>query len=144
MEKAHVLHCFDAPPAKVFAAWLDPAEIGEWMFGPEVRDETIVSLENDPVVGGRFRFVVDRAGQRLEHVGEYLEIVPGQRLVFTWGVGDQPPSTVKLVIAPFGGGSQLDLVHDLGPAWSQHIDKIRAGWSVMLDALSHRLAEKTA
>ena len=76
---------FSASAEQVFDAWLDPAMIGQWMFGPKLRDEEIVSLKVDAQVGGRFSFVVRREGKELDHVGKYLEIDRPRRLVFTWG-----------------------------------------------------------
>lgn len=60
---------FAAPAGRVHDAWLDPAMLGRWMFGPNVRDERIVRLGTAPRVGGRFSFVVDRQGVEVDHVG---------------------------------------------------------------------------
>ncbi len=43
---------FDAPPAKVFAAWTDPEKLKYWMGGPEIGS---VTAETDVRAGGRFR-----------------------------------------------------------------------------------------
>jgi uncharacterized protein YndB with AHSA1/START domain len=47
-----VEHRFSVSPERVFDAWLDPVWIGRFMFGAHLRDEQVVSLENDPRVGG--------------------------------------------------------------------------------------------
>ena len=44
-----------APPAKVFAAWIDPEKIKRWMGPGEVK---AVSAECDARVGGRYRWVM--------------------------------------------------------------------------------------
>ena len=71
---AIVLHRFAAPAERVFDACLDPAWVGRWMFGPNVREEKIVRLTLEARVGGRFSFVVERQGAEVDHVGEYLAI----------------------------------------------------------------------
>ena len=81
---------FDATPERVFAAWTDPAQFGQW-FGP-VGMKT-VSCEIDAKVGGAWRLMGegenipgrDQAGRVRPTVsGKYLEIEPPSRLVFTW------------------------------------------------------------
>ena len=54
---------FNAPPAKVFAAWTDPEKMKHWM-GPEGVQG--ISCEIDPRVGGRYRLVM-RAPNGEEH-----------------------------------------------------------------------------
>ena len=53
----------NAPPARVYEAWTDPAKMMRW-FGPE-QAETL-RAETDPRVGGRFR-VLMRTADGAEH-----------------------------------------------------------------------------
>ena len=110
-----VQRAYTHSPERVFDAWLDPALLGRWMFGPAIRDEEIVRLTVDPRVGGKFSFVVRRQGAEIDHVGEYLEIDRPTRLVFTWGTADNLPETsrVTIEIAPRDGGCELTLTHDM-------------------------------
>ena len=80
---------FDAMPKRVFDAWLAPAMIGRFMFGPALRDEEVLRIELDARVGGSFSFLVRRLGTEIDHVGHYLEIDPPRRLAFTWGVAGE-------------------------------------------------------
>ena len=98
---------YDAPPARVFAAWADPAAKARWFAGPEVTH----SLEFR--VGGRER--VDRPGQgdrpELAFESVYQEIVDGERIIYssTLSSGGRL-ATVSLTtvqLAPVGGGTQL-------------------------------------
>lgn len=84
-----VIRRFRASAERVFDAWLDPATIGRWMFGPAVRDEEVVRLAVDPRPGGRFSFVVRRQGAETDHVGEYFAIDRPRRLVFSWASPDR-------------------------------------------------------
>jgi uncharacterized protein YndB with AHSA1/START domain len=83
-DKSHVEveRHFTASPEEVFDAWLDPASLSRWMFGPP-RDEDTVRLTVDPRVGGEFAFVVRRQGQQVTHVGRYLQLNRPRRLLFT-------------------------------------------------------------
>jgi uncharacterized protein YndB with AHSA1/START domain len=136
-----VSQTFRALPERVFDAWLDPKMIGRFMFGPQLRDEEIVSLNVDARAGGRFCFVVKRQGQRIDHVGKYLELDRPRRLVFTWGIvehgGDN--SRVVIDIEREATGAELTLTHELTPEWADFADRTREAWSKMLNALAEVL-----
>lgn len=136
--KAIVTKRFSVPAERVFDAWLDPAMLGRWMFGPNVREERIVRLGTEPRVGGRFSFVVDRAGVEIDHVGEYLEIERPRRLVFTWATRDSLPETSRVIIelTPLDGACELTLTHVMGPDWAAFVDRAAGSWRMMLDVLA--------
>lgn len=132
---------FAVPAGRVFDAWLDPALLGRWMFGPDVRDEKIVRLATDPRVGGRFSFVVNRGGVEVDHVGEYLVIDRPHRLVFTWALRDSLPATSKVtvLIEPLGDACHLTLSHEMAPEWAAFVERAAASWQTMADALERAL-----
>lgn len=129
---------FSASPERVFDAWLDPAMIGRFMFGPALREEEVVRLTLDARVGGSFSFVVRRQGEEIDHIGEYLEIDRPRRLAFTWGIAQESSpdmSRVIIDIAPQETGSELTLTHELHPDWADYADRTEAAWAKMLDML---------
>ena len=140
---------FSASAERVFDAWLSPAMLGQWMFGPSVRNEEIVRLSLDARVGGRFSFVVRRQGYEIDHIGTYLELDRPRRLVFTWAVAEdvqdesQDNSRVSIDIVPLAAGCELTLTHAMPPKWAEYADRTRAGWSTMLDALGRALEPST-
>jgi uncharacterized protein YndB with AHSA1/START domain len=139
--KAIVTKRFAVPAERVFDAWLDPAMLGRWMFGPNVRAERIVRLGTEPRVGGRFSFVVDRAGVEIDHVGEYLEIERPRLLVFTWATRDRLPETSRAIVelTPLDGACELTLTHVMGEAWAGFADQAAGSWRKMLEALAGAL-----
>jgi uncharacterized protein YndB with AHSA1/START domain len=139
MPTVRVTHRYSASAERVFDAWLSPALLGRWMFGPTVRDEQILHLELEPKVGGRFSFLVRRGSDEIDHVGEYLEIDRPHRLAFTWGIGAGDSSRVTIDIAPHGSGCELTLLHELHPDWADYADRTQAGWTHMLGKLSDAL-----
>lgn len=132
-----VSHPFAATPEQVFDAWLDPAKIGRFMFGPTVRDEEIVRLSLEARVGGTFSFVVRRQGQEVDHIGRYVEIDRPRRLVFTWAVAPDAidASRVIITIAPQGTGCELTLTHEMQPKWADFAPRVETGWRTILGAL---------
>ncbi len=142
----HVNRHFDAPAERVFDAWLEPAMLGYWMFGPDVRDEEIVRLDVDARVGGRFSFVVRRGDEQIDHVGKYQLIDRPHRLSFSWAaqtVGasvDEAPSHVSIEVAPRGNGCELTLTHTMDSKWADYAARTQAGWTTMLEALARYLS----
>lgn len=123
-----------APPAKVFSAWTDPEKIARW-FGPgETRS---VHAEVDMRVGGRFRVDFTAAdGEEHSVSGVYREVVPNQKLVFTWAWRSTPEreSLVTVGLKDDGHETVLTLTHEQffdEPARDRH----REGWSGALDKL---------
>ena len=125
---------------KAFDAWLDPAILGRWMFGPAVRDEEVVSIEIDPKVGGEFSFLVRRQNMVVDHIGSYLKIEKPSLLEFKWGVkGMADSSRVIVSIAPHDVGCEVTVVHELDPSWHEYLDRSIEGWSHMLSVLEKAL-----
>ncbi len=74
---------YDAAPARVFAAWADPAVKVRWFAGPD--DWASGGYELDFQVGGRERISGSPPGGPV-HIYDamYREIVPDQRIIFTY------------------------------------------------------------
>ena len=101
-----------ASPAKVFAAWIDPEKVKRWMGPGEVKT---LHAECDPRVGGRFRWLM-RAPSGEEHdvSGVYREVIPNEKLVFTWAWKTtlERESLVTVLLKPDGDGTLLTLTHE--------------------------------
>ncbi len=79
---------FKAPPSKVYQAWTDPQQMMQW-FGPT--GATVLEVQADPHVGGRFRVVMTGPdGERHEVNGIYREVVTDRKLCFTWAWHSTP------------------------------------------------------
>ena len=139
--QARVTQRFNVAAERVFDAWLNPALIGQWMFGPALREEEVVRLTVDARVGGAFSFVVRRQGQEIDHVGEYLALERPRRLVFTWGVRGHSAdgSRVIIDITRLAHGCELTLTHEMDPKWADFVERSRAGWAKMVGVLADQL-----
>ena len=129
----------DAPPERVFDAWLDADAVGQWLFATP--DGVMEKVETDPRVGGKF-LIVERRGDALaEHFGEYLEIDRPRRLVFSFAAMREAGHTkVEVTIAPDGNGSLVTLVHQMNPEWADYEAQTRQGWTTILEGLARTLA----
>jgi uncharacterized protein YndB with AHSA1/START domain len=141
----------DAPPADVFRAWTEPAHL-DWFYNPEqpAPDEPI---ELDLRVGGvwRQRMVIDD-DTAYDTGGVYREIVPGERLVFSWGAEGGWPALdrdrlddsplVTLTFAQDGHRTELTLVVEFPESMTPHpwFSYAENGWRDTVDRLAHGLA----
>lgn len=74
---------FDAPREAVFAAWTEPEQLTAWLGPHGYRAH---SVEGDLRPGGDWRSAIrGDDGADLWSSGTYREIVPAERLVFTFG-----------------------------------------------------------
>jgi uncharacterized protein YndB with AHSA1/START domain len=77
-----VTRIFNAPARLVFEAWSKPEHIKRW-FGPDCYPVTLAEI--DFRVGGAWRFAMTGPDgkQNTPFGGEYLEIVPNRKIVFS-------------------------------------------------------------
>lgn len=130
-----------AAPEKVYRAWTDSHALTQW-FGPSDAF-AIVMAQADVRVGGRFRVVMQAPdGEKHDVSGVYREVLPDQKLVFTWA-WRSTPERESLVTVEFrsgrGGGTELTLTHEKFFD-VQARDGHREGWAGCLDRLERFVA----
>ena len=128
---------FNAPPDRVFAAWTDTAQLAEW-YGPEGMKAEIFA--NDLTVGGQYSLVMKSAEGEYHLSGEYEEIEPPRKLVFTWKWKTSDETTrVTIELRPQGDGTHLRLTHTGFPE-AEQASSHNQGWSSSLNDLERYLA----
>jgi uncharacterized protein YndB with AHSA1/START domain len=134
-----------ARPQIVFDAVTTAEGIAHW-WGPDAGP--VLVAESDPRVGGRYRvrFLRMLDSTEYESSGEFLEIVPPERVVMSWrwkgGVPDPGESRVEITIKTVAEGTELTFVH------SQLRDEEASrsheeGWAGSLDKLEAYLAARS-
>jgi uncharacterized protein YndB with AHSA1/START domain len=130
-----------ARPEKVYAAWTDPEKLVQW-FGPAQVKPGTTRADLDVRVGGRYRisFTGD-SGEYHEVGGAYREVVPNERLVFSWAWHSTPEreSLVTLSLKPDGAGTLLTFHH------AQFFDEVardnhERGWNELFTKLENFVA----
>ncbi|NJK31712.1 MAG: polyketide cyclase [Deltaproteobacteria bacterium] len=101
-----------AAPARVFAAWADPLAKAEWFGSPEERGIAPASFEFR--VGGQERHSGEAPnGQSYSYDATYADIVPDQRIVYTYEMGLDGTrisvSVATIAFIPVGNGTCLTL-----------------------------------
>jgi len=129
---------YAAPVKAVFDAWTSAQLLRRW-YPPGADWDTPVA-EVDLRVGGRLRLVMRSPdGEEFGGGGEYREITPPKRLVFTWA-WDRPEvaAGVQLVEVDFTGhpdGTTTVVMINRGLADEQSRESHREGWEGSFDNL---------
>jgi uncharacterized protein YndB with AHSA1/START domain len=97
---------FDAPRELVWKVLNDPERVPHW-WGPRGSRMTVV--EHDVRVGGRWRWIAHGSDGDAPFKGEYLEVVPPERVVRT-EIFDVPPFNED----PNGAAIETMTLEDLG------------------------------
>lgn len=126
----HTVH-IDVRPETVWRFFTDPERLLQW-WGP---------AEVDVRPGGTLR-VSMREGPRPIMRGEFIELTPYQRIVFTFGwedtpgAPDVPPGStrVEVTLAEHDGGTRLTLRHSGLPP--RLADETADGWADVLNRLA--------
>lgn len=120
---------------EVFAALTDDAIMAQWFFHEPGGSAEITM---DPVVGGSYSIAMkSSSGSELTATGEFLEVLPPRRLVFTWSTYLISNATVTIELEERGIATGLTLRHDLPPdLHGPH----RVAWEAVLNNLDDLLA----
>jgi uncharacterized protein YndB with AHSA1/START domain len=106
---------FDAPRDLVFEAMTKPEHVKQW-WGRLGEGYSVPVCEIDLRVGGKWRFVNRHPRGEVTFYGEYREITPPSRLVFTEIFADFP-DTVSVVTSVFteeGQKTRMTVTVDYG------------------------------
>jgi len=129
-ERITVTRRIRATPERIYRFFTDPVMWARWQG-------TSATVDAQP--GGDLQVVMGPSGSGLA-AGQFVELDPYERIVFTWGWASSPLSTlppgstvVTVHLLPDGDGTIVTLTHDLLPVAERDIHE--AGWSLYLDRL---------
>ena len=137
---------YDATPARVFKAFADPAAKAMWFGGPPTTKSEDVSF--DFREGGRETVVtVLDDGNRIGYYATYCDIVPDERIVYTYEMtmgGQRISVSVASVEIRQGAGGGADLRITEHGIYLDGLDKAelrRQGTDDLLTALGNSLTQ---
>jgi uncharacterized protein YndB with AHSA1/START domain len=126
---------FNAPVDKLYAAWHKTELLQQWFAPGEM---LVGQMMSSFAEGGKFRVVMQQPDGE-EHIvmGEYLEIIPNQKLVFSWQwVGEEEVTQVSLSFKALNDTtSELNLQHS-GFSDEHSAQMHQNGWIGCLEKLS--------
>jgi len=145
--EAKVTHHFSVSADKVYAAWLDPQQVRQWLAAALKSGGLpgdMRRVEIDAREGGRFLFSDQRGETEARHWGTYLSLKPAAEIIFTWIVDESQetnPSIVSLILSPEKAGCVAVITHEMDKAWIDYVPKVEAGWTRMLVQIEKLLSE---
>jgi uncharacterized protein YndB with AHSA1/START domain len=114
---------YAAPPEDIWAAWTAPERIPRWLGA---------RLEGALVPGGSARLIWgEDADSQVELVVH--ELTPPRLLEWEWTINGEPPTLLRVELAPVPEGTRLVLDHSRLPAGQ--FAGLSAGWHDFLDVL---------
>ena len=134
---------FDSAPDRVFAAWTDAGQFGQW-FGPA--GVKTVACEIDARVDGAWRLMGEHNNARMAVSGRYLELEPPRRLVYTFAWHEKgdfalprgQESVVTVLFNPVGKRTEMIFTQAVFKD-QQALDAHNRGWTDSLDKLGDLL-----
>jgi len=128
---------FAAPPAAVFAAWTTPEHFARWFGGADVQ----VPLDGLDFVAEPGRVwsaqMVLPDGNTIDWAGEFLEVVPDERLVLT--ITDRPDEAARARIVvdlmEIAGGTRMRFTQETPGFSPEQQAAVLAGWQSFVDEL---------
>ena len=123
---------------KVFQAWTNPQHVSRW-FAPGAM--TVPSAEVDARVGGSYRIQMKNADdETFTTTGVYKEIVPNEKLVFSWGWEgpERYESLVTVKLMDKDDGTEITLIHERLQN-TESTEKHTQGWQGCLANLAARI-----
>jgi uncharacterized protein YndB with AHSA1/START domain len=129
-------HVVDSPRERIFTLLTQPAELAKW-WGPH--GFTTPEVELDLSVGGRYRFTMQPPeGEAFHLSGEFIEIDPPTRLVYTFRWDEPDPddreTVVTLSLAAVGDATEVSLSQGEF-ATDERLALHRSGWTDSLEKL---------
>ena len=128
----------NAPVAKVWKALTDVDQMRQWYF--ELK-------EFKPQIGFEFEFVVEHEGNRYHHLCRVTEVIPQQKIAYTWRYKGEPGnSLVTFELFAEGDKTRLKLRHSgietfpKTPAYARK--NFETGWTAILDSELKQFVEQ--
>jgi uncharacterized protein YndB with AHSA1/START domain len=133
-----VIKKLNAPIERVFAHFTDPDLLALWHNPNQVHTPEIsVDLQ----VGGAYRFEMkDMESKTHVAVGTYIEIIPNEKLVFSWQWedGPHPETQVTVLFKTNDSGTEVELIHE-GFTDQEVMGHHNQGWNGLLGNLEKEL-----
>ena len=146
-DEVEIERTFEAPVELVWQMWTDPEHFKNW-YGPT--GFTVPVAEMDVRVGGKHLICMASpdGSMKMWTTGEYTEVIPNERLVYTdspadengnvvspsaMGMPDGHPATteVTVLLKDLGGRTKMVMTHagmpadsGAGSGWEQAFDKL--------------------
>jgi len=133
--KVVIKRVIKASPEDVFEAFTNPDIMAKWFYGMEDGTARVTNLLE---VAGSYKITMCTSdGKEYVHVGEYMEITPPEKLVFTWNSDFAQDTVVTVHFRPVGEHTEVTIEHEFLTADER--ENHRRGWTLCLGNLEKLL-----
>ncbi|WP_349408953.1 SRPBCC domain-containing protein [Pseudalkalibacillus sp. SCS-8] len=132
--KLEVSKVYPVKVDRMYKAWTNSEELAKW-WGPEGYTTTVEKM--NVKVDGEYKFIMTPPeGESKVLVGRYVEIVPNEKLVFTWKWDDPesqfPETKVTIQYVDQDGSTEVKVTHEQLPS-EEAAEGHNQGWSSSLE-----------
>lgn len=121
-----VTRIFNAPPSAVYRAWSQPDLFQRWWVPKSASGVALLSCAMDVRTGGKYRLEFGSGGtDTMSFHGQYLEVVPNERMVWTNDEGEE--GAVTTVTFEEQGGKTRLTFHELYPSKEALEEALQSG-----------------
>jgi uncharacterized protein YndB with AHSA1/START domain len=135
---------FGAPPGRVWKEWTEPERFADWFGGVEC-EVPVSTVTMDVRPGGQWRATMLCGPERrlIRWAGEYREVAPPDRLVFTITdrPGDDRYELVTVSLSDLGDGRTEMHFEQRGHMQPEEYERSKSGWGTFFARIDERLAE---
>ena len=133
---------FDAPRERLWREWTEPERFADWFGGTE-SEVPLSTVTMDVRPGGAWKatMYVGPSRHEIRWRGEYLEVDPPEKLVFT--VTDRPEEKyelVSVVLTDLGDDRTEMHFEQRGHMRPEQYERTERGWGGFFDRIDERLA----
>jgi uncharacterized protein YndB with AHSA1/START domain len=130
---------FNAPVTRVWQALTDVEQMRQWYFDLK---------EFKSQVGFEFEFIVEHEGTTYHHLCQVTEVIPQQKIAYTWRYNGEPgDSLVTVELFDEGKKTRVKLTHTgietfpKMPAFA--LKNFEAGWTAIIGSELKQFVEKS-
>lgn len=133
-----VKRMINANPKTIFEALTDEKIMEKWFYAdPEGLGATV---KTKAAVGEKYQIDMHSQEETHTHTGEFKEVVPNKKLVFTWNSPVVEGTVVTITLNETKEGTEVTLVHEFMPNEKLY-EGHNKGWNVIFDRLENLVAE---
>ena len=132
-----------AEPAAVFSAWTTPQHFARWFGGKDVEVPlTTLEFVAEPGRTWAAQMVLPN-GATIDWAGDFIEVVPDRRLVFTLTDRPAEPTRAKIVVelTAIADGTRLHFTQETPGFTPEQQQGLIAGWQSFIDELERIATE---
>lgn len=131
-----VSHDFAQSRERVFDAWLDPVNVGNWLFATPDGQDKICQV--DPREGGNFIIGEKRGDDYAKHVGTYHQIDRPELIIFSYYYETEEEDLASNVIVKFEEsekGCLVTVTHEMDDIFAEYEASAIEGWTMIFEGL---------